>query len=160
MSISRFAIPAVATLLLAGCVSSPQYRSQPGYSRAPVYSNPRPTHTCYDCGTVTGIERAAQQSIPAGAVLGGVVGAIVGKEVGRTFSGSRGKRNVTALAGAVGGAVAGNAIQNQIEGGQQGGYVVHVRMHDGRTTSVYLSDVSGLRQGTPVRVQDGQLYID
>jgi len=155
--LARLAIPAIAVLLLAACVSSPQYRQ---HTSAPRYSSPSPA-VCYDCGTVIGIERsAAQQSVPgAGAVLGGIVGAVVGKEVGRSFSGSHGKRNVTAAAGALGGAVLGNAIQNQIEGGAQG-YVVNVRMHDGRTVAVHLSDLGPLQQGMPVRVQNGQIYID
>jgi len=161
MTFSRLAMPAAAVLLLVGCVSSPGYRSQPRYNSAPVYSNPPPASSCYECGTVIGIERsAAQQTVPgAGAVLGGIVGAVVGKEIGRSFSGSRGKRNVSAVAGAAGGAMVGNAIQNQFEGAQQG-YVVHVRMHDGRTVAVHLSDPGDLQQGTPVRVQNGQIYID
>jgi len=159
MTTLRLAIPAAA-VLLAGCVtSSPGYR----YNSPPRYSSPPPsTAACYECGTVIGIERSAvRQSVPgAGAVLGGLVGAVVGKEVGRSFSGSHGKRNVTAAAGAVGGAMVGNAIQNQLEGGQQQGYVVHVRMHDGRTVAIHLADVGELRDGTPVRVRDGQIYID
>jgi len=161
MSRLHLALP-VAAVLLAGCVSSPGYNSQPRYSSQPVYSSPAPSRSCYDCGTVIGIERsaAAQQVLPGtGAVLGGLVGAVVGKELGRSFSGSRGKRNVTAVAGAAGGALVGNAIQNGFEGQQQG-YVVHVRMQDGRTVAIHLSDVGGLQQGTPVRVQNGQIYLD
>jgi len=152
----RLVIP-VAVCFLAGCVSAPNYQSQPRYNTQ--YANPQRS-ACYDCGTVVGIEHApTQQNTAAGAVLGGIVGAVVGKEVGRSFSGSRGKRNVSAAAGAVGGAIVGSAIQNQMQGGGAG-YVVHVRMHDGRTQSIHVMDVGGLQQGTPVRVQNGQIYID
>jgi len=152
------AIPAIAMLLLAGCVNSPGYRNPPRHhSRIP---SPAPVHVCFECGTVTAIERApAQHNTAAGAVLGGIVGAVVGKEVGRSFSGSRGKRNVAAAAGAVGGAIVGSSIQNQMQAGSSG-YLVHVRMHDGHELTVHLSDVGGLQQGTPVRVRDGQLYLD
>jgi len=151
----RVVIPAAAMLLLAACVSSPGY--QPRHTSQLRYSN-----VCYECGTVVGIERSVgrQTAIPGtGALLGGLVGTVVGKEFGRSFSGSRGKRNVAAAAGALGGAMVGNAMQEQLEGGAHG-YLVHVRMHDGRTVALHLADVGQLQQGTPVRLHDGNIYID
>lgn len=143
----------IASLAAVGCAStSPGYGPgySGGYGPAPNASN------CYDCGTVIAIERASTQqgANVAGPILGGIVGAVAGKELARRNTDSDGRRNVATAAGAVGGALAGNAIQNRVE---NQGYLVHVRMSDGRTTVINQSDVGGLRQGSAVRIQNGRV---
>lgn len=142
-----------ASLAMAGC-ATPAGSQGPGYGSAPGYGS----RTCYDCGTVTRIERSGGDNSPnvAGPVLGGVVGAVAGRELARRNTDSDGRRNVATAGGAVVGAVAGNAIQNRAEGGSV--YHVHVRMDDGRSTVVTQSDISGIREGSYVRVQDGRAW--
>ena len=53
------------------------------------------------------------------------------------------------------GAAAGNAIQKN----RSDGYTVHVRMDDGRTTTVTQGDVSGFREGSRVRLDNGRAYL-
>lgn len=144
----------VATTLLAGCAStSPGYSSGygGGYGTAPQSAR------CYDCGTVVAIEETGKQGTNvAGPVLGGIVGAVAGKELARRNTDSEGRRNAAIVAGAAGGAVAGNAIQNRTQGQ---GYNVHVRMDDGRTTVVHQGSLHGIRQGSAVRIQNGEARL-
>ena len=145
-----------ASIALAGCATSP---GSSGYGNT-GYGNTgygRPAN-CYDCGTVMRIETVRGNSNPnvAGPLIGGVVGAVAAKELARRNTDSEGRRNVAIGAGAVGGAVAGNAIQNRTEGGTV--YNVHVRMQDGRTTVLTQNDIGGLREGSNVRVQNGQAF--
>jgi outer membrane lipoprotein SlyB len=146
---------AASTLLVAGCATSPGYSGggyNSGYGTAPQSAR------CYDCGTVVAIEQTGSNNNPnvAGPVLGGVVGAVAGREIARRTTDSEGRRNVATAAGAVGGAMAGNAIQNRTEGA---GYNIHVRMEDGRTTVVHQTSLNGIRQGSYVRIQNGQARL-
>ena len=147
-----------ASIALAGCATSPGYGNGYGNSGYGNSGYGRPAN-CYDCGTVTRIETVRGNSNPniAGPLIGGVVGAVAAKELARRNTESEGRRNVAIGAGAVGGALAGNAIQNRTEGGGAH-YNVHVRMQDGRTTVLSQSDIGGLREGSNVRVQNGQAY--
>lgn len=144
-----------ASLALAGC-ATPAGSYGPGYGSSPGYGYG--SRNCDYCGTVTRIERAGTSSSPnvVGPVLGGVVGAVAGKELARRNTDSDGRRNVATAGGAVAGAIAGNAIQNRVEGGTV--YRVHVRMDDGRSTVLTQDDVSGLREGSYVRIQDGRAW--
>lgn len=146
-----------ASVALAGCATSPGYSSGYGNSGYGNSGYGRPAN-CYDCGTVTRIETVRGNSNPniAGPLIGGVVGAVAAKELARRNTDSEGRRNVAIGAGAVGGALAGNAIQNRTEGGNV--YNVHVRMQDGRTAVLTQSDIGGLREGSNVRVQNGQAF--
>ncbi len=154
MKFRMICIAATATLAVAGCAStSPGYNSgYGGYGNNTAPSSSR----CFDCGTIVAIEQATatQGSNIVGPVLGGIVGAVAAKELARKNTDSEGRRNVATAAGAAGGAIAGNAIQNRVEGGRAG-YNIHVRMDDGRTTVIHQNDVSGLRKGSYVRVQNG-----
>lgn len=148
-------IATIAALSLAGCAStSPGYGTGSGYGSG--YGNTSPASRCRDCGTVTSIQTSAASggTNVVGPVLGGIVGAVAAKELARKNTDSEGRRNVATVAGAAGGAVAGNAIQNRVEG-NRGGYVLYVRMDDGRTTTVHQDDIRGIREGSYVRVQNG-----
>ncbi|WP_407351107.1 peptidoglycan-associated outer membrane lipoprotein precursor [Luteimonas sp. R10] len=145
---------AAAALALAGCASSPGYGPGYGGTSSPGYGTPS---SCYDCGTVTRIERTSDgKPNVAGPLLGGIVGAVAGKELARRNTDSEGRRNVATAGGAIAGAVAGNAIQNRTEG--SGVYNVHVRMDDGRTVVLSQADLGGIREGSYVRVQDGRAW--
>lgn len=133
-----------------GCASTGPGYSSAGYNNAgnAGYSN------CYDCGVVTNIEGAG--SGKTGAVIGGIIGAVAGHEVSAHTGGSTGNQNISAVAGAAAGAVAGNAIaKNRIDSG----YLIHVRMNDGRMTSVNQSDLQGVREGSRVRISNGRAYL-
>ncbi|MFL6593310.1 MAG: glycine zipper 2TM domain-containing protein [Luteimonas sp.] len=147
----------VASLAAAGCAStSPGYTSSPAYG--PSYGSAEAS--CYDCGTVTRVEVTSSGSnVPnsTGAVLGGIVGAVAGREISDKTGGSKGNQNVATVGGAVAGAVAGNAIQNHVQA--QGAYNVYVRMNDGRSVVVSQRDLSGIREGSYVRVTNGQAYL-
>ncbi|UNK41128.1 peptidoglycan-associated outer membrane lipoprotein precursor [Luteimonas sp. S4-F44] len=146
------------SMALAGCASSPGYSN---YGRYDGYGNGYGggyRGECYDCGTVTRIEVVGGERGPnvAGPLIGGIVGAVAAKELARHNTDSHGRRNVAIGAGAVGGAVAGNAIQNRAEGARH--FNVHVRMQDGRTVVLSQGDLDGIREGSPVRVQNGRAY--
>ena len=150
-SLSLAAVIAASALVLLGCATSPGYGS--GYGSAP----PPTSGTCYDCGTVTRIESASTTSnMPSatGAVVGGVVGAAAARELAKNNSDSQGTRNIATVAGAAAGAVVGNAIQNRTGGS----YNVYVRMYNGQDTVVTQSDISGIRQGSYVRVYNGRAW--
>ena len=147
LNLRLMGLAAATAVALAGCASSP------GYSGGSPYGSS--TANCYDCGTVTRIEMISGSSVPnaTGAVLGGLVGAAAGRELADDES--KGRQNTATVAGAVAGAVAGNAIQNRVSGGR---YNVYVRMSDGRTTVVTQSDISGIREGSYVRVYNGRAW--
>ncbi|MGV8944767.1 glycine zipper 2TM domain-containing protein [Thermomonas sp.] len=143
---------ALGLTFATGCASS-----GPGYSSGGNYNSGNSGNygNCYDCGTVTRIEGNATSGTK-GAVIGGVIGAVVGHEVSSHTGGSKGNQNLSAVAGAAAGAVAGNAIaKNPYEGG----YVVYIRMNDGRTTTVRQSDLNGVREGSRVRINNGRAYL-
>lgn len=144
------AVLAVGLSFATGCAStSPGYASGGNYNSGTNYGN------CYDCGTVTRIEGSATSGTK-GAVIGGIIGAVAGHEISAHTGGSKGNQNLSAVAGAAAGAAAGSAIaKNPYEGG----YVVHIRMNDGRTTSVRQADLNGVREGSRVRVTNGRAYL-
>jgi len=140
---------AIGLSFATGCATSPGYSSGGNYNSGNAgYAN------CYDCGVVTDIDGAGNGK--TGAVIGGILGAVAGHEVSAHTGGSTGNQNISAVAGAAAGAVAGNAIaKNRIDSG----YVIHVRMNDGRMTSVSQSDLQGIREGSRVRISNGRAYL-
>jgi outer membrane lipoprotein SlyB len=141
---------AVGLSFAAGCAST-----NPGYSSGGNYPTGNGSYgNCYDCGVVTNIEGAGNGT--TGAVVGGILGAVVGHEVSSHTGGSKGNQNLSAVAGAAAGAVAGNAIsKNRFDSG----YIIHVRMNDGRMTSVNQTDLQGVREGSRVRISNGRAYL-
>ena len=106
---------------------------------------------CTDCGTVTAVVpvREPGQANGVGAVVGGLVGGLLGNQVG----GGNGRTAATVI-GAVGGGFAGNEVQKRIDAKTV--YQVHIRMDDGATRSVTLSNPPPV--GQRVRMQpDGSL---
>ncbi len=133
-----------------GCAST-----GPGYSSGGNYNTQGNNYgNCYDCGVVTNIEGGGNGK--TGAVIGGIIGAVAGHEVSAHTGGSTGNQNISAVAGAAAGAVAGNAIaKNRIDSG----YIIHVRMNDGRMTSIRQQDLQGVREGSRVRISNGRAYL-
>ena len=120
-----------------------------GYDYGNRYGN-----TCANCGTVTKLT-VGGASGTKGAVIGGIIGAVAGHEISSHTGGSKGNQNMSAVAGAAAGATVGNAIQKN----RSEGYTVHVRMDDGRTTTVTQMNISGFREGSRVRIENGQAYL-
>lgn len=149
------ALVAAAALAMAGCATGPGYSSGGGYASQPAYGT---QGSCQDCGTIVRIERmgSTDSNVPqaTGAVLGGVVGAVAGRELADDES--KGRRNTATVAGAAAGALAGNAIQKNVQGDV---YRVHVRMDNGRTVSVDQKNVTGMRDGSYVRVYGGAAHL-
>ncbi len=158
MKIKLIAAGAIATLALAGCATSPGYGGggyNNGYSSNSGYQN----RTCADCGIVTRINTVQSgRSAPSatGAILGGIVGAVAGHEISDHTGGSRGNKNIAAVAGAAGGALAGNRIQKNVTSDT---YDITVRMDDGRTVVVNQRDLAGIRENTYVRVVNGRVVL-
>ena len=156
MKMHVLAAAAVASLALAGCAStSPSYGTT-----SPNNSYPPPASSrCYDCGTVTRIDAVGsgqQTSGATGAVLGGVVGAVAGHEI--ADDSSKGRQNTATVAGAVAGAVAGSAIQKNMQKNNATSYTLYVRMDNGNTVTVNQADIGGIREGSYVRVYNGQAW--
>lgn len=159
MNIRLIGFAAVASLAMAGCATSPGYGG--GYNSG-GYNNPPPSYgnsnsSCYDCGTVVGIQRVAGSGAPraTGAILGGIVGAAAGREIADDHTDSKGRKNTATLAGAAAGALAGNAIQNRVSNAEND---ITVRMNDGRTVTIRQVDMQGIRNGAYVRVYNNHVW--
>ncbi len=139
---------AIGLAFATGCAST-----APGYSSGNQYNSGNYSN-CYDCGTVTSIQGGGSGT--TGAVVGGLIGAVAGHEVSAHTGGSTGNQNLSAVAGAAAGAVAGNAIAKNRDGS---GYLVSIRMNDGRMTSVSQLDLNGIREGSRVRISNGRAYL-
>lgn len=142
-----------STVLLAAC-ASPDYGygvpQNPGY---PAVSSGQPAYgTSY--GVVDAIEMTApaQSGIGAGTVIGGILGGVLGNQVG----GGTGNTLAT-VAGVVGGAVAGNQLEKNTNQ-RPSGYNVRVRLDNGSYQSVTQDNVSDLRIGDRVRIENGRVY--
>jgi outer membrane lipoprotein SlyB len=147
-----------AAMTAAGCASTtPSYSSTSGYGTTAPYGT---TTSCYDCGTVTRIEVASTgtSNVPnaTGAVVGGIVGGVAGHEL--TKHSSQGTQNAATVAGVVGGAVAGNAIQNHAQANNTT-YNLYVRMDNGTSVVVTQNDLTGIQEGSRVRVDNGRAVL-
>lgn len=131
-----------AAILLSGCADygSPSYRSQPAASSG--------------TGVVDRIEviQKGDSSNVAGTVIGGVVGGLLGHQVGS----GRGQTAAT-IVGAAGGAIAGQEVQRRTRGANET-FRVSVRMDNGLYQTITQDDITDLRSGDKVRVQDGRIY--
>lgn len=147
-----------AAMTAAGCASTtPSYSSTAPYGTSAPYGT---TASCYDCGTVTRIDvvSAGTSNVPnaTGGVVGGIVGGIAGHEL--TKNSSKGTQNAATVAGVVGGAVAGNAIQNHAQANNTT-YNLYVQMDNGTSTVVTQSGLSGIHEGSRVRVDSGRAVL-
>ncbi len=131
-----------AAVLLSGCAD---YGSQPYQSQSSASSG---------TGVVDRIEvvKKGDSSNVAGTVIGGIVGGLLGHQVG----GGSGQTAAT-IVGAAGGAVAGHEVQRRTRGANET-FRVSVRMDNGVYQTIMQDDITDLRGGDKVRVQDGRVY--
>jgi outer membrane lipoprotein SlyB len=159
MHLRTLTLMAAGALTLAGCATTSPSGGYGSSNRGSGYSSAPASRYCAECGIVTRIDTvASNRSAPTGtgAVLGGIVGAVAGRQISKETGGSKGNKNVSAVAGAAGGALAGNAIQNRATSDT---FDVTVRMDDGRSIVVNQRDLAGVRENTYVRVVNGKAVI-
>jgi outer membrane lipoprotein SlyB len=111
-----------------------------------------PAPVCGNCGVISQIRTVEDpgQGTGVGAVAGGLAGLILGNQIGD----GNGK-TLAKIAGAAGGAYAGNRIEKRVRTHQH--YEVVVKMDDGETRTVRLTQAPAMSSGAAVRVADGQL---
>ena len=145
---STLAAALTATLLLAGCGSTPLPRDNRPVVSQPVYRNP----SAVEYGTVSSVQPIEhKQGIGVGAVVGGVVGGLLGNQVGA----GDGRKAATA-AGVVGGAVVGHQVQKRT-GDSNDGVQYSVTMESGEQRTFTAATDLNLRVGQRVRLVDGAL---
>lgn len=131
-----------AAALLSGCADygSPQYQSQ-------SYASP-------GSGVVDRIEviNKGDSSNIAGTVIGAIIGGVIGHQIG----GGTGQ-TVATVVGAAGGAAAGHEVQKRSRGANET-FRVTVRMDNGGYQTIVQDNITDLRSGDRVRVQDGRIY--
>lgn len=132
-----------AAILLAGCAD---YGPQPYYQSQPTAGS--------GTGVVDRIEviRKGDTSNVAGTVIGGIVGGLIGHQVG----GGSGQTAAT-IVGAAGGAVAGQQVEKRSRGPDET-FRVTVRMDNGVYQTVTQDNITDLRSGDRVRVENGRIY--
>ncbi|MDT8990226.1 glycine zipper 2TM domain-containing protein [Curvibacter sp. APW13] len=117
----------------------------------PVWEQAPARVACAHCGTVESVTPIAAEGKPSG--MGAVAGAVLGGLLGNQFGGGDGKTLAT-IGGVLGGAYAGNTVEKRMN--QQTSYRVLVRMDDGSTRSIELSNPS-YGVGSRVSVQGNVL---
>lgn len=134
----------LATFITAGCATRPG--SQP--------VAPTPSAYSVEYGQVQSIDlvRAESQTTGGGALLGAAVGAVVGRQIG---SGSG--RTAGTMVGAMGGAIIGNQIEKNNRGAQDFYRVAIVTQH-GQVRTFDYQQLSELRVGDRVRIENNQVY--
>ncbi len=136
------------TALMSGCASN--------YSRPAAneyYSQPATTQSyARTYGVVDSIDviRAKDSGI-AGTVIGGVIGGVLGHQVG----GGTGNTAAT-IAGAAGGAVVGHEIEKNQQG--RDSYQIRVRDDHGNIQTVTQDDITNLRVGSQVFIENGHVF--
>jgi len=149
MNIHRIAAGSalLASLLLTAC-ASPEPR-QIAAQEYPAANQPY----AIAYGVIDSIqaERQKGESSGAGAAVGGIVGGVLGNQVGGGVG-----RTAATVAGAVGGAVAGNQIERSRK--TKDVYQIGVRLDNGRYEVVTQNNVSDLRIGDRVQVENGYVH--
>ena len=102
---------------------------------------------CGDCGVITAITPVHQKGEGSGA--GAVMGAVLGGVIAHQFGKGRGKDAAT-VAGAAAGAYGGHQAEKEIRATNS--YDVSIRMDDGSTRVINMTDTAGLTVGSKVKV--------
>lgn len=141
-----------ATTLLSGCANSPSH--QPVSSSSSSSNN----YSTERYGVVDDIEfipggkgGIADSGVGAGTIIGGVVGGVLGHQVG----GGTGQ-DIATVAGVVGGAVVGHELEKSSQQ-QNDSYNVRVRLNHGGDQTFNVENISDLRIGDRVRIDNGQI---
>lgn len=126
-------------ILLAGCAGNEPYSSPSASSGT---------------GVVDHIEvvKKGDSGNVAGTLIGGIVGGLIGHQIG----GGSGQTAMT-IVGAAGGAIAGQQIQKRSRGADET-FRVTVRMDNGVFQTITQDNITDLRSGDRVRVDNGRLY--
>ena len=122
-------------------------------SDAPVLTRAAAPAKCYDCGTISNIQKRTDEAKPTG--LGAVVGAVVGAVAGHQVGDGRGNDAAT-VGGAVVGGIAGNEIEKHVKGTPY--YHVTISMDNGGgTRTVNVGSMNGLASGSRVKIVGNNL---
>lgn len=145
---------AAGAVLLSACASPGlDYGNQqplPATANSGYYASQRVNYGIVDSIQATNVAPAG--GIGAGTVIGGLLGGVLGNQVG----GGTGN-TVATIAGVVGGAVAGNQIEKNTNRGGPA-YNVRVRLNNGAYQDFGQDNVSDLRPGDRVRIENGRVY--
>ena len=136
---------ATSAVIAGGCASTDTTSRQTTQSSS-TYGN-------YAYGVVDRIEviNKGDSNNVAGTVIGGIVGGLIGHQIG----GGTGQTAAT-VAGAVGGAVAGNQIEQRRRTSSET-FRVTVRLDDGSSRVISQDDITDLRTGDRVRIDNGRV---
>ena len=143
----------VALLGLALAIPLTACESKAGPDAAPVLVSRAAPPKCYDCGTISKIQKMTDEGKASGlgVVLGAVAGAVVGHQVGD----GRGQDAATVV-GAVGGGIAGNEIEKHVKGTPY--FHVTVAMDNGGgSRTVNVGSMQGLTNGSRVKIAGNNL---
>lgn len=126
--------------LMNGCANTDSRSASSSYSRSSY-------------GVIDAIEtvhRMDDNSIGAGTVLGGAVGGVLGNQVGDGTG-----KDLATVAGVVGGAMVGHEMEKKNR--QQDTYYVRVRLENGGYQTVTRQNISDLRIGDQVRIENDRV---
>jgi len=147
MNRTLHAVAAVVVVsMAAGCAVAPPAQPAPAggsYGNAAIH---------YGYVQDINLVRDDSQTSGGGAVLGGVVGGVLGNQVGKGTG-----RSAATVVGVVGGALIGNEIEKNRRGGGQDVYRIVLRLDNGTTRSIDVTQQGDLRVGDRVRVQDNRI---
>jgi outer membrane lipoprotein SlyB len=125
--------------------------AEPG--AAPVLVSRASPPKCYDCGTISNVQKRTDEAKPSG--LGIVIGAVAGAVVGHQVGDGRGQDAATVV-GAVGGGIAGNEIEKHVRGTPY--FHVSVTMDNGGgTRTINVGSMQGLANGSRVKIVGNNL---
>ncbi len=131
----------VAAIVLAACANQSYAPSQPMAANGTGVVE-----------RIAVVDKGASSDDVAGTVIGGIVGGLIGHQIG----GGSGQTAATVL-GAAGGAVAGNQIAKRTRGPNET-FRVTVRMDRGGYETVTQDDITNLRAGDRVRIENGRIF--
>jgi outer membrane lipoprotein SlyB len=149
----------VCAAVLASCAGPETQRT--GVGAGPEYADPSARVVASGdadrfarYGRVSRIDDVAaeRRTSGAGALIGGVLGAVVGNQIGAGTG-----RTAATVAGAVGGAVVGNSIEKNQKQPEIAAYDVHVRLDDGESRVITVSQLGGLTVGERVRIEGSNI---
>ncbi len=149
---TKITVAIMTVLTLGACASNRGYQ-QPQYQNT-NYTNQQGVRY----GTVQNItvsNSGGSQTSGGGAILGAIVGGVVGNR----FGGGTGK-DLSTVAGVVGGAIVGNEIEKNKSQTGPTVYTVQVRFDDGGTANYQYGQISGIGQGSRVKLVNGQLLTN
>lgn len=144
---------ALASLLALTGVGLSFGASAENYRNDRGYGDEDRREICDYCGTVRSVSKISRHSKgnTGATILGVVVGGALGNQVG----GGSGRKAATVAGAVAGGVIANNATKDK---NRRTYYRINVRMDDGRIRNFDQGSSHGLRSGTRVEIQNGNVY--